>query len=146
MRFKVLPIDQVFDHNCVEHPCRVFKQIVDGRLATLRAPRKHRDPIEFQPFTRLLASASRVPRSADNSISNLRRWLVVPFDPNLENDHIVAADGSVIRGYPGYQSEVRRSLQDILGPRAERIQIVYLRDGSGLGAAVVAAVAADVST
>ena len=40
----------------------VFKQIVDGQLATIRAPRKHRDPIEFQPFTRLLASASRVPR------------------------------------------------------------------------------------
>ena len=68
------------------------------------------------------------------------------IDPNLENDHIVAADGSVIRGYPGYQAEVRRGLQNILGPRAERVQIVYLRDGSGLGAAVVAAVAAGVST
>ena len=61
----------------------VFKQIVDGRLATLRAPRKHRDPIEFQPFTRLLASASRVPQSADNSLGYLRRWLVVPFDTTL---------------------------------------------------------------
>ena len=68
------------------------------------------------------------------------------IDPNLEDDHIVAADGSVIRGYPGYQTEVRRGLQDILGPRAERIQIVYIRDGSGLGAAVVAAVAAEIST
>ena len=37
-------------------------------------------------------------------------------DPNLDNDHIVAADGSVIRGYPGYQAEVQRGLQDILGP------------------------------
>ena len=65
------------------------------------------------------------------------------IDPNLENDHIVAADGSVIRGYPGYQEEVRRGLRDILGPRADRICLIYLREGSGLGAAVVAAVAAD---
>ena len=66
----------------------VFKQFVDGHLATLRAPRKHRDPIEFQPYTRLLASASRVPRSADNSISYLRRWLVVPFDTTLNESDL----------------------------------------------------------
>ena len=65
------------------------------------------------------------------------------IDPNLENDHIVAADGSVIRGYPGYQTEVQSGLRDILGPRADRIRLIYLRDGSGRGAAVVAAVAAD---
>ena len=65
------------------------------------------------------------------------------IDPNLENDHIVAADGSVIRGYPGYQTEVQKGLRDILGPRADRICLIYLREGSGLGAAVVAAVAAD---
>ena len=67
-------------------------------------------------------------------------------DPNLDNDHIVAADGSVIRGYPGYQAEVQRGLHDILGPQADRIRLVYLRDGSGLGAAVVAAVAEGVSS
>ena len=67
-------------------------------------------------------------------------------DPNLDNDHIVAADGSVIRGYPGYQAEVQRGLRDILGPRADHICLIYLRDGSGLGAAVVAAVAEGVSS
>ena len=66
----------------------VFKQIVDGQLATLRAPRKHRDPIEFQPFTRLLASAARVPQSADNSLGYLRRWLVVPFDTSLNESNL----------------------------------------------------------
>ena len=66
----------------------IFKQIVDGQLATLRAPRKHRDPIEFQPFTRLLASASRVPRSADNSLGYLRRWLAVPFDTTLNESNL----------------------------------------------------------
>ena len=67
-------------------------------------------------------------------------------DPNLDNDHIVAVDGSVIRGYPGYQAEVQRGLRDILGPRADRIRLIYLRDGSGLGAAVMAAVAEGISS
>ena len=58
----------------------LFRQITDGRLAVIRAPRKRRDPIEFQPFTRLIASANRVPQSADNSLGYLRRWIVVPFD------------------------------------------------------------------
>ena len=66
------------------------------------------------------------------------------IDPLLENDHIVAADGSVFRGIPGYQAEIQRGLQDILGKGAERVQVCYLRDGSGLGAAVVAAVASEV--
>ena len=66
----------------------IFKQIVDGQLAVLRAPRKHRDPIEFQPFTRLLASASRVPQSADNSLGYLRRWLAVPFGTTFSESQI----------------------------------------------------------
>ena len=63
----------------------IFKQIVDGHLATLRAPRKFRDPIEFQPFTRLIASANRVPQSSDNSLGYFRRWLVVPFDTEFKD-------------------------------------------------------------
>ena len=66
----------------------VFKQIIDGQLATLRVPRKYRDPIEFQPFTRLLASAARVPHSDDNSLGYLRRWLAVPFDTTLGKVHL----------------------------------------------------------
>ena len=66
----------------------VFKQIVDGQLATLRVPRKYRDPIEFQPFARLLASAARVPQSADNSLGYLRRWLAIPFDTSFNESQI----------------------------------------------------------
>ena len=64
------------------------------------------------------------------------------IDPDLEDEHIVAADGSVFRGMPGYQAEVRSGLREILGDGAARVQVFYLRDGSGLGAGVVAAVAA----
>ena len=65
------------------------------------------------------------------------------IDPRLENDHVAAADGSVFRGMPGYQAEVGRGLREILGDGAARVKVFYLRDGSGLGAGVVAAVAAD---
>ena len=64
-------------------------------------------------------------------------------DPGLKNEHIVAADGSVFRGMPGYQTEVERGLEEILGDGAARVRVCYLRDGSGLGAGVVAAVAAN---
>ena len=63
----------------------LFKQITDGRLAVIRAPRKFRDPIEFQPFTRLIASANRVPHSTDSSLGYLRRWTVVPFDTEFKD-------------------------------------------------------------
>ena len=66
----------------------VFKQIVDGHLATVRAPRKYREPLEFRPFTRLLATAARVPQSSDNSIGYLRRWLVVPFDTSFNESDL----------------------------------------------------------
>ena len=40
-------------------------------------------PSSSNPSLGLLASANRVPQSADNSIGYLRRWLVVPFDATL---------------------------------------------------------------
>ena len=64
------------------------------------------------------------------------------IDPGLKNEHMVAVDGSVFRGILGYREEVERGLSQTLGESADRIQVCYLRDGSGLGAAVVAAVAA----
>ena len=95
---------------------------------------------------RLRQLSAAVARRSARIVASTIAATATYVDPNLDNDHIVAADGSVIRGYPGYQAEVQRGLHDILGPRADRIRLVYLRDGSGLGAAVVAAVAADISS
>ena len=60
-------------------------------------------------------------------------------DPELDREHLAAADGSLFRGYPDYQVEVERGIANLLGDRADRIQVAYLRDGSGIGAAVLAA-------
>ena len=64
------------------------------------------------------------------------------IDPDLERDHVVAVDGSVFRGIPDYQNRVEAAIADILQDRPNPISLAYVRDGSGLGAAVIAAVAA----
>ena len=61
------------------------------------------------------------------------------IDPDLEREHLVAADGSLFRGYPGYEVEVERGIAELLGDRDDRVQVAYVREGSGLGAAVLAA-------
>ena len=65
-------------------------------------------------------------------------------DPDLRHQHLVAADGSLFRGYPGYQIEVESGIADLLDDHADRVNVAYVREGSGLGAAVLAAVAARV--
>ena len=60
-------------------------------------------------------------------------------DPELEREHLVAADGSLFRGFPSYEVEVELGIADMLGDRADRVEVAYLRDGSGIGAAVLAA-------
>jgi hexokinase len=65
------------------------------------------------------------------------------IDPDLEATHVVAADGSLFRLAPHYQEQVERGLREILGSRgANRVQLSYLRDAPGIGAAIIAAVAA----
>ena len=85
-----------------------------------------------------VAVARRSARMVAMSIAATATYI----DPSLDREHIVAADGSVFRGIPGYRREIERGLEDILDDGSERVQVCYLRDGSGLGAAVVAAVAA----
>ena len=65
------------------------------------------------------------------------------IDPELRDPHVVAVDGSVFRGIPGYQTEVERAITEIASDYAHSISLAYLRDGSSLGAAVIAAVAAE---
>lgn len=60
-------------------------------------------------------------------------------DPGLDREHLVTADGSLFRGFPSYEVEVELGIADMLGDRADRVEVAYLREGSGIGAAVLAA-------
>ena len=107
-----------------------------GRLGTPGAPLRDRRLLRDI----CVSVARRSARIVAASIAATATYI----DARLEYEHIVAADGSVFRGIPGYMTEVERGLKDILGDGAERVRVCYLRDGSGMGAAVVAAIAADV--
>lgn len=65
------------------------------------------------------------------------------LDPALADRRTIAVDGSLWGGYPGFESLVRGTFAELIGPeRAERIEIAFLKDSTSTGAAVIAAVAA----
>jgi hexokinase len=61
-------------------------------------------------------------------------------DPDLTSKHIVAVDGSVYTKNPVYQSKVKEAAKDLLGEKADRLEFTITQDGSGVGAAVIAAI------
>ena len=51
----------------------------------------------------------------------------------------VAIDGSLYEHYPHFGNRMRDALRELLGITAENIVLEQARDGSGLGAALIAA-------
>jgi hexokinase len=65
------------------------------------------------------------------------------IDPSLATPHTIAVDGSLYGGYPGFDAMVTDTFLELLGPeRAGRLRIVFSKDSTAAGVAVVAAVAA----
>jgi hexokinase len=64
------------------------------------------------------------------------------LDPEVADRHTIAVDGSLWGGYPGFEALVRGTLTELLGERAGRIEIAFVKDSTSSGAAVIAAVAA----
>jgi hexokinase len=79
----------------------------------------------------------RAARLAATAIAAVVLWM----DKNLDHFHTIAVDGSLFLKYPGFQAEMLFSLADLLGDRAKWIKFAPTQDGSGTGAAIVAAVA-----
>jgi hexokinase len=63
------------------------------------------------------------------------------MDANLERKHTVAIDGALFEKYPGYPENMRGVLEELFSNRTDRIALCATSDGSGIGAAVIAAVA-----
>lgn len=53
----------------------------------------------------------------------------------------VAIDGSVYEHYPHFGNRMRDALQELLGITAQNVILEQARDGSGQGAALIAALA-----
>ncbi|MFA5389692.1 MAG: transaldolase family protein [Candidatus Omnitrophota bacterium] len=66
---------------------------------------------------------------------------VMKNDPNLENPHSIAIDGSLFEKFPFFKASMEEALVDLAGDKASKIKMFLIKDGSGVGAAILAAVA-----
>lgn len=57
----------------------------------------------------------------------------------LDEGCAVGADGSLYNKYPGFAERIHEGLQDIFGEKGKNIVTYHAEDGSGIGAAIIAA-------
>lgn len=62
------------------------------------------------------------------------------IDPGLSRPHTIAVDGSLYEKSPGFPAGIARAVKEVLG-RGARVKTILAKDGSGIGAAIAAAVA-----
>ncbi|MBN1527275.1 MAG: hexokinase [Candidatus Omnitrophica bacterium] len=63
-------------------------------------------------------------------------------DPAMSRAHTAAIDGSLFEKYPRFSAKMKDALRELFGQKARRVTMALTKDGSGKGAAIVAAVAA----
>ncbi len=54
-----------------------FKMLTGGD--TIRAEKKHQDPIKFKNYAKLVYSANQLPETTDNTEAFYRRWIIIQF-------------------------------------------------------------------
>ncbi|PKN85855.1 MAG: hypothetical protein CVU51_08085 [Deltaproteobacteria bacterium HGW-Deltaproteobacteria-1] len=81
--------------------------------------------------------SKRAARIAGTAIASVITWM----DAGLERHHTVAVDGSLFEKYPGFSTNMLNILQELFGDSAGKIALSTAADGSGIGAAIIAAVA-----
>ena len=63
------------------------------------------------------------------------------MDPAMDRKHLVAVDGALFEHNAFYREDIRRTLEAVLGDRSDRVELILVKDGSGIGSAVAGAVA-----
>ncbi len=91
-------------------------------------------------------SVRRVVAAVENRAASLYAMEIAAVhlaeDPKLHGHYTVAIDGSLYEKHLGFKSRILSYLSDLVGPEAAKhFQIQLTKDGSGLGAIVVAAAA-----
>ena len=67
--------------------------------------------------------------------------IVKKIDPPLKRIHIIAIDGSLYEKHPYFAKNMKKALKELFGRKASRIRTALTKDGSGKGAAIIAAIA-----
>ena len=65
--------------------------------------------------------------------------VLMHMDSQLVWKHTIAIDGSVYEKVPGFKETIRSTLDEVLKDKANQIKVVLAKDGSGVGAAIAAA-------
>lgn len=79
----------------------------------------------------------RAARVSAAAISAVVTWM----DPDITRQHTIAIDGTLYERHPGFSKAITSTLEEIHGDRSRRIKLRHARDGSGVGVAILAAVA-----
>jgi len=77
----------------------------------------------------------RSAKLAASSIAAVVLWI----DPELKNKHVIGIDGSLFEKYPGYKEMMDDALKSLFKENSEHIVLEQAKDGSGVGAAIIAA-------
>lgn len=67
--------------------------------------------------------------------------VLLHIDPALERKHVIGIDGSLYEKAPGYAAQLEFVLGEALGDKGSSVEVKLVKDGSGIGAAIAAAVA-----
>jgi hexokinase len=98
----------------------------------------------WRPFLNFMGKGSVLPKRSWLQISSSRHIPepVIESPPKLEGEIIdIGADGSLIEFYPSFEAEMRGAMKEVpeIGLSGERrVRIGLAKDGSGVGAALMA--------
>ncbi len=67
--------------------------------------------------------------------------ILLHIDPNLTRCHHIAVDGSLYEKTPGYATLIDQALSELFAAAPQKITTALSKDGSGIGAAIAAAIA-----
>jgi hexokinase len=84
-----------------------------------------------------------VNRSAD-LIAGIFAGIIRYMDPDLQSPHSIVIDGSLYEKLPGYSMRIEKNVNEALGNEHTPVKLNFVKDGSGLGAAIAAAMSEDI--
>lgn len=79
----------------------------------------------------------RAARISAAAISAVIKWM----DPKLKNNHTIGIDGSLFEKYPGFSNAMLDVFKILFKENSSKIKLELAKDGSGKGAAIIAAIA-----
>lgn len=82
-----------------------------------------------------------VSKRASRISASVLSAIITKIDPGLSLKHTIAVDGSLYEKHPLFSKNLKSALKEVFGRKAGRIRIELAKDGSGKGAAIIAAVA-----